>query len=196
MKVIALLLCLFTAILPVRAGTVISSAQRLDPGAGAVSVTSSPNTFKLFTQVWRDYTFTFRTTPSYLVGADMVMTHYFTDSADPDFQLRLTLAVPATVFLLIDDRVPDVATGMPWVASLGFTDTGDEAAIQIAGDSLLTTSSIYSARFPAGEVVLLQQNSMPGNSGMFTVGAAVPEPTSTLLLLGGAMFCLRRRRLR
>ena len=188
MKILALLLTLITS-LPLHAA-IISSFQRLDP---TTETTSLIHNFPGGGQVWTGNTFLFRTFLSYLVGGDFVRTSYI-DSSDADFQLRVTLDVPATLFLLIDNRAPDVATTMPWVAALGFTDTGNDAVIEVSVNSVLTTSSIYSGNFPAGDVVLLQQNA-PGNVGMYVVGA-VPEPASLSLVLFGGLICCHRRTLR
>ena len=194
MKILALLLTLITS-LPLRAA-VISSVERLDPGIHRPD--PYPNIFSGFGPVWSDYTFLFGPAPSYLLGAELVRTQYSVDNTDPDFQLRVTLDVPATVFLLIDNRAPDVATAMPWVSALGFTDTGDEARI-VVGNSTLTMLSIYSGNFSAGDLVLLQQNA-PGNVGMYIAAATpstnVPEPASLSFLLIGAAFCFRRPSLR
>jgi hypothetical protein len=181
---------LFSA-LPARAH-LISSIERLDTATPPNSLSHSDFTFRSGFPVWSDSTFQFRSAPSYLFGADQVRTRYLIDSSDPDFRLRITLEVPATVFLLIDNRAPEVSMLMPWVAALGFTDTGEDAAIQVSNDSLLTTASIYRAQFPAGDLVLLQQNDVPGNSGMYTV-AVIPEPASLALLVVGAGMSLRRR---
>ena len=194
MKAFVLVLVLFGA-LPLRAA-IISSIERLDSAVPpATLLFHSSLSFLPGFPVWSNTSFQFRSVPSYLIGADQVRTAYFTDSSDPDYQLRLTLAVPATVYLIIDDRAPDVATAMPWVAALGFTDTGDDAVIQVSADQVLTTASIYGGSFPAGNVILLQQNDVPNHSGMFTV-AAVPEPASSSLFLCGVVFCYRRRSLR
>ena len=191
MKILALLLTLITS-LPLRAA-VISSIERLDSIIEPSRETTLTHNFAGFGPVWSDHTFTFRTVPNYLIGGDLVRTSY-RDHDDADFQLRVTLDAAATLFLLIDNRAPDVATTMPWVAALGFTDTGDDAVIAVSPSSNLTTSSIYSGIFPAGDVVLLQQNA-PGNVGMYLV-AAVPEPASLSLLLFGSLICLRRHSLR
>src|SRR5687768_7215906 len=77
----------------------VSSVERLDAGGGAPWVMHNSQFF----QVWRDYTFVFRSKPTYLNGGDQILTTYFADADDPDFRLRLTLSAPATVYLLIDN---------------------------------------------------------------------------------------------
>src|SRR5688500_15074463 len=127
---------------------VITSVERLDDGdLPFVRYDPPSRTFKLHTQIWRDYTFIWGTTPSYLQGADQVLTSLNQDTPDPDFQLRLSLSQDAFVYLLIDDRVPDVSAQMPWIAQLGFADTGDHAVMNLAGRSV--NASIYRGTFPA-----------------------------------------------
>lgn len=202
MNLLTLLIVLgFPAIM--QAG-VISAATRLDAtGPNATFIlTSSANNFSPHTQIWYNYSFSYRNVPAYLKGADSLRT-LFQDNEDTDYQLRLTLNAPATLFLLVDDRIDDVATAMPWLAPLGFTETGDFADY-LYSNSYVRTLSIYSASFPAGDVVLLPQDSQHNHPladgsiapGMYVIGASasVPEPASSwLLLLGPAGFLYLRR---
>lgn len=176
-------------------GSVISSIERLDAGGGNNSVVHSANNFKPNWPVWFDYTFTFRTAPSYLYGADHVRTRYMVDNLDADYQLRVTLDTAATVYMLIDDNLPNPLTKMPWAATMGFTDTGDQAVIQISADNVKTTASIYAAQFPAGDLTFLQQNDTTSQSGMYTLAAVnVPEPACAALLAVGGLLTLRRQK--
>ena len=102
MKTLALILALLSS-LPLRA-TIISSFQRLDPTTEPTTLTHN---FSGGGPVWANYTFLFAGIQDYLVGGDLLRTSYY-DGSDPDFQLRVTLDVPATVFLIIDNHVPDV----------------------------------------------------------------------------------------
>ena len=169
----------------------ISSVERLDQGGSLPWVMHDSR----FVQVWRDYTFVYRSKPSYLIGGDQILTTYFGEAQDADFKLQLTLSTSATVYLLIDDRVPNVEAEMPWVSALGFIDTGDEAQIEVSGDSLLTTASIYGQSFSAGSLVLFEQNdSSPDGSpaGMYTV-AVVPEGGPALTGFAGSLVVWFRR---
>lgn len=199
MKSFAALLLALLAPLQSQAA-VISFAERLDATGTSSTFTlaRSPNNFNQHTQIYHDTSFTYRNVPGYLSGADAVRTR-FSDSQDADYQLHVTLEVPAKVFLVIDDRIEDVATIMPWLASMGFVDTGDSADYLFSG-TYVRTLSVYSGNFPAGDLVLPQQDSplVDGVTlcGMYTVGAVaiVPEPGSAPLVSVGLAVCLMRRR--
>jgi hypothetical protein len=180
---------------------VISALERLDGGV-VPQLHRGEDIFTFFphSPVWRDYTFMFDETPTYLRRADHVLTSYFVDKSDPDFQLKLTLATAAQIYVLVDNRVSNVPGQMPWLETLGFADTGDDVTIRVSADMVLTTMSIYSGRFPAGNLTLLQQNDFPAESGMYTIAAAaVPEPSSAVLLVVACgaltLICRRRRKL-
>lgn len=179
---------------------VISSAERLDSTGmnQTFMLTHSANNFRSHVPIYYDYSFTYRNVPGYLSGADSLRTRYG-HSQDADYQLRLTLDVPATLFLIIDDRIPDIAGTMPWLETMGFKDTGDNADYLYSG-TFVRTLSIYSANFPAGDVVLPEQNSpLVGTErgGMYLIGAtsSIPEPHMALLLIvGGGIWVWRRGR--
>jgi hypothetical protein len=175
---------------------VITSIERLDDGDLPFVRYDPPSpTFMTHTQIWRDYTFIWGTTPNYLRGADQVLTSLNQDTPDPDFQLRLSLSQPAFVYLLIDDRLPSLSQQMPWVAQLGFADSGEHAVMNLAGN--LVNASIYRGTFPAGDLVLLQQNTSPNVAFMYTVGVTpVPEPGMGLVVAGALLFVQRPRRRR
>jgi hypothetical protein len=172
--------------------SVITSAERLDGGELPWLRYAPAPTFAPNTQIWKDYTFICGTTPRYLRGADQVLTSLNADTHDPDYRLRLSLSQDANVYLLIDDRVPDVRTQMPWVAQLGFADTRDDAVMNLAGR--FVNASIYHARVPAGDLVLLRQNTSPDVAFMYTVGASpVPEPAAGLIAAAGLLLSRHRR---
>jgi MYXO-CTERM domain-containing protein len=176
-----------------RAGVIVA-AERLDGGGPSPALRHAPApTFSPHTQIWIDYTFVWGATPAYLRGADQVLTRLSPDTADPAYRLRLTLSRDAFVYLLIDDRAPAVAAHMPWVAQLGFADTGDEAEMDLAGR--FVNASVYRATVPAGDLVLLQQNTHPNVAFMYTVAATpVPEPGAVGLGAVAGIWVLSRRR--
>jgi len=197
MKAIALTFLALVVSLPLCAA-VISSAERLDSTGvnPTFLLTHSADNFRSHLPIYYDYSFTYRNVPGYLLGADSVKTRYG-DSQDADYRLRLTLDVPATLFLIIDDRIEDIAATMPWLATMGFVDTGDNADY-LYSSSYVRTLSIYRADFPAGDVVLPEQNSplvATERGGMYVVGAVsnIPEPGAALLLLASGGIWMRRR---
>lgn len=139
--------------------------------------------------------------PAYLLGADYVMTAN-NDRTVADFTLGVTLSQPATVYLLIDNRVGDGAKENPptlgggvmdWVGTAGFVATGDVVSIDEKGDGTIENySSVYSLNVAAGTITLYQQNA--GSLNMYGV-AAIPEPATIALLgLGGLALLGRRKR--
>jgi hypothetical protein len=190
----AAVILLSLSILPEARARVITSVERLDGGNPPALRYDPPSpTFMPGTQIWMDYTFLWGSTPGYLRGADQVLTSLNADTFDPDYRLRLSLSQDAMVYLIIDDRGPAVGEHMPWVAQLGFADTGDDAVMNLAGR--LVNASIYRATVPAGDLVLLQQNTSPNDAFMYTVAATpVPEPAIGLLGAATVTFALRRRR--
>jgi hypothetical protein len=181
------------AVFPSARASVIASVGRLD-GGNPPAVHYDPPFDTFTTQIWNDYTFLWGATPGYLRGADQVLTSLNADTADPDYRLRLSLSRDANVYLMVDDRVPGgVAARMPWVAQLGFADTGDDVVWNLAG----RFTSIYRATVPAGDLVLREQNTSPNDAFMYVVGAApVPEPAIGLLGAAAVSLVERRRRRR
>jgi len=166
---VAILLCVSA-----KSATIIS-LERLDSDMSFAdeSVFTAPS---FGGPMYQDYTFVYLTWLPYLVGADVVRMVNL-DFADPDYQLQLTLATTATVYLMIDDRLGDISVAMPWVIADGFQDTGDNMP---ASDMTL---SVYAKTVPAGTVILREQDVQTGN--MYTV-AVVPEPGASLLMAAGA----------
>jgi len=164
------------------ASPLITSLTRLD-----ADQTPGPNesVFTLFFggPVYQDYSFTYTSWPAYLNGAEVVRM-VNTDLLDSDYRLQLTLAQPATVFLLVDDR--STTGAQPWVAARGFQDTGDTVMVWDF------PYSVYSVEAPAGSFTVSEHS---GSANMYTV-AVVPEPSVAALLgaLGGISLCCRRRR--
>ncbi|GAA5129404.1 hypothetical protein JIN84_03310 [Luteolibacter yonseiensis] len=191
-------LVLALVVSPPLPAAVISFAERLDStGANPTFLlTHSANNFRPHLPIYYDYSFIYRNVPGYLLGADSVKTRYG-DSQDANYRLRLTLDVPARLFLIIDDRIEDIAATMPWLATMGFVDTGDNADYLYSG-TFVRTLSIYRADFPAGDVVLPEQNSpLVGTErgGMYVIGAVstIPEPCAALLLAAAGAMWVRRR---
>lgn len=101
--------------------------------------------------------------PGYLVGGDYVKT-FNSDKVNPQIQIQLTLAQPATVYLLLDDRVPIPS----WLPRL-FEDTGDDIGLDEgydvsstnqknsvgAGQSIDNTFSIWKCVVPRPGVLKL-----------------------------------------
>lgn len=151
--------------------------------------------------------------PGYLVGAEYIMSG--NDNRDnAGYRLDLTLNFPATVFMLIDNRLSDAnnanpptfdATHMQWIIDQGWTATAnglnrfanpavpDEVAFDEGSDGTINQwYSVYSKQSEGGTVSLYQAD----NAGQNMYGVVVvPEPTTLVLLgLGGFGLLVVRRR--
>jgi len=105
-----------------------------------------------------------------MVGGDYVKIANDDRSATP-FRLNVGLAQPATVYLLVDDRVNQAAMRR-WMAAYGFQDTGADIGVDESGDGDVDRiSSVYWGNFPAGSVDIFQQGQ--GGTNMYGV-VAVP----------------------
>ncbi|MEK7952171.1 hypothetical protein [Luteolibacter soli] len=135
--------------------------------------------------------FTYGTLPTYLMDADYIQTD-IGDIAKADYQLSVTLATQAKVFLFIDDRVSQPMASMPWLAQLGFTDIGINNLT--VGNNL--PYSIYSSTLPAGTIVL-GANGSQTTGNMYTIAAIpVPEPSAASFMAAAFALCTRVRRRR
>src|SRR5258706_5121165 len=153
---------------------VISSITRFDEGdiTPKNSEQLVSNGLQRGALIWNDSSFTYGPPPSYLSGADYIQM-VDGDRADTDYQLSIALSQPAIVYLIIDDRIGNLASTMPWIASMGFTDTGNNLLV---ADNV---SSIYSGLF-SSQLVVRQQNSGV-NTHMYTVAATV-QPSGDVTL--------------
>jgi hypothetical protein len=119
-----------------------------------------------------------------LVGAEYVMTAN-DDKGNSTLTHQVTISRPATVYLILDNRLggtgggygvaPNLA-GMPWVATMGFVDTGYDIGIDEAGDGDIDQwSSLFKAGFPAG-MITLGGNTQGHGGNMYGVAAVSSEP--------------------
>lgn len=151
--------------------------------------------------------------PGYLLGGEYILSG--NDNRDnASYRLDLTLNSPATVYMLIDNRLSDAnnanpptfdATHMQWIIDQGWTATAnglnrftdpavpDEVGFDEGSDGTVNQwYSVYQKSFDAGTASLLQAD----NAGQNMYGVVVvPEPTTLVLLgLGGfGLFAARRR---
>ncbi len=143
----------------------------------------------------------FRNIPAGLVGAQYVQIS--NDGKNfPQFELRVTIGQPGTLYLILDNRVgtnlrdptisPDlIAAGMTWVPIMGFTDTGMKMALdEGANGSIDNYFSVYSLPVTPGEVVLKTQYDLstggPYDRNMYTVAAAAVHKASNPVPADGA----------
>ncbi|MFH1718402.1 MAG: fibronectin type III domain-containing protein, partial [Planctomycetota bacterium] len=120
--------------------------------------------------------------PEYLIGADYVITANDNKNQSA-YELDITLSQNATLYVFVDNRMGgaagglDVApniTGMPWLDSMGFVDTGDDIGIDEGADGDIDQySSIFSLAVKAGTVTIF--GNTQGHGGNM-LGAAVLGP--------------------
>lgn len=141
--------------------------------------------------------------PTFLRGLDYVRSAN-DDRTVADYTLDVTLSVPSTLYLFIDNRVGDGSnatpptlggTVMPWVAASGFTATTTQFGIDEGNDGTVNQFfTIYTRDVAAGTIRLFEQNQ--GTLNMYGLAAApvaaVPEPAS-LVLAGAAGVALALR---
>jgi hypothetical protein len=182
------------------AGEIISGIERRNPDGNSGDTEpaiAGPLAEDSLTFV--DRTHEYNSIPSYLLGADYVMTAN-DDKDNPDYELDVTLAKCSILYLLIDNRVgddeasdgPTLGTKMGWVIDLGFANTGDVIGIDESGTGEIDNwGTVYAKALQVGTITLYEQND-GGSRNMYGV-AAVPEPV-TIALLGLGALALRRRR--
>lgn len=153
--------------------------------------------------------------PSYLVGQEYIMIAN-NNRNNAAFEMDVTISSHSLVYLLIDNRLgdgdntnpPDFSTYMKWVASdlwlpvtLNGNQVGNPAFPDVVGldegadGSINQYSSIYVKLFPAGTFTL-KEYGQDGQNMYGVVVAAIPEPSTGMLLLlgGGALAFASRRR--
>ena len=133
-----------------------------------------------------DRTHQYNEIPAYLIGADYVLTandNKNVSSYELDVTLSATIPEGTKLYLFLDNRMgaaagglgvdPDLS-GMPWVANMGFTDTGDDIGIDEDGDGDIDQySSVFSLAVTPGTITL--GGCTEGHGGNM-YGAAVMGP--------------------
>ena len=132
-----------------------------------------------------DRTHVYRNIPATLLGKAEYVQQDNDDRTAAAYEVDIVLAFRADVYLWIDYRVGDgsnsnpptlSATMMPWVAEMGFVDTGEKLDIDESNNgSIDQYLRIYKAEFPAGTITLKQQNN--GSLDMYGIGAIKVDPT-------------------
>ena len=165
---LVLLLAVVAGIAPVTQAAWITAVVRRNPdgNSGDTEPQIAPGTLKEDALCYVDRAHQYNSIPAYLIGAEYVLTAN-DDKDNGSHELDVTLSEAATVYLFLDNRLqasgtgtggqgvnPDLS-GMPWVAAMGFTDTGNDIGIDEAGDGDIDNwSSVFSKKFPAGTITL------------------------------------------
>ncbi len=186
--ILTVLLAVVGGIAPVTQAALITAVARRNPDAdsGDTEPQIAPNPLNEDQPCYVDRTHQYNSIPAYLIGAEYVMTAN-DDKNNSAHELDVTLSEAVTVYLFLDNRLqgsgqgtggqgvnPDLS-GMPWVAAMGFTDTGDDIGIDEAGDGDIDQwSSVFSKKFPAGTITLKGQPQGYGGN-MYGVAAKGPQ---------------------
>jgi len=143
----------------------------------------APNPLAEDSTVFVDRVHQYNVIPAYLIGADYVMLAN-DNKGQGTYELDITLGDSATLYLFIDNRMGGAAgglgvapniTGMPWVTSLGFTDTGDDIGIDEGADGTINQySSVFSLAVKAGKITLGGPTQGHGGN-MYGVAALGPK---------------------
>ncbi len=145
---------------------------------------------------YRDRAHTLVQVPEFIGGAEFIQSMNNYKHAE-DYMLRLELSSNAIVYLLLDNRLggsdplnpPDLEnTGLSWVFSMGFVDTGFDVGIE-EGDMGTAHNwfSIYQSVFKKGYVTLRQQNDGEQRN-MYSVVAVPIETLEVMVPNGGELY--------
>lgn len=124
--------------------------------------------------------------PGYLVGADYVQTAN-DDRGSATFSMALEFGAVVDLYVFVDNREGNVAGNLPWLAALGFVDSGDDIGIDEGGDGvgpgngINQTMSVYRLAAHSGPITLGPHVS--GNN-FYGVAASFVAPASMNLAVG------------
>jgi hypothetical protein len=186
--ILGFLLGVVAGLSPITEAALITNVVRRNPdgNSGDTEPRIAPNPLNEDQLCFVDRTHQYNSIPTYLIGAEYVMTAN-DDKDNVNHELDVTLSEAVTVYLFLDNRIQGSAqgtggqgvnpnlSGMPWVAAMGFTDTGDDIGIDESGDGDIDQwSSVFSKKFPAGTITLKGQ--LQGYGGnMYGVAAMGPR---------------------
>ena len=132
--------------------------------------------------VFVDRTHEYEVVPLYMVGAEYVKTANDNKNHSA-YELDVTISQLARIYVIVDNRMgtsdgglgvaPDIS-GMPWLGTMGFVDTGDDIGIDESGDGDIDQySSLFVNTFAAGTVTI--HGNTQGHGGNM-LGVAVLPP--------------------
>jgi hypothetical protein len=118
-----------------------------------------------------------------LDGAEYIKTAN-DDKGNATLNHAVTISQTASVYLILDNRlggsagglnVDPILTGMPWLATMGFVDTGYDIGIDESADGDIDQySSLFLADFPAGVVNIPGQTAGHGGN-MYGIVVTLPQ---------------------
>jgi len=148
----------------------------------------------------------YRNVPGPLVGAEYILM-VNDDKTNPDFELHVTIAQAATLYLIIDNRIgtslqsaaasPDLAAGdMSWVTELGFEETDMKMALDENANGYINNYySLFSKSVSPGVIVLKGQYDTsignPWDRNMYGVAAVAPRQATDPVPTDGGQAGIR-----
>ncbi len=165
-------------------GQLITNLERTNSENGEPQLV--PEGLEVGASVFVDRTHEYLVLPEFLLGLDYAMLAN-NDKVNADFQLHVTLARGATLYLFLDNRIGDndgdnpPALGpsvMPWVMDMGFTTTYEQVGVDEKGTGVVNRwYTIYMLDVPAGTTTLFAQND-GGSRSMYNIAVWAPSLTA------------------
>ncbi len=162
----------------------IVSIERINSTNGVPQV--APTGLAVGSPVFVDRTHQYIVLPESMLGLEYAMLAN-NDKTDADFELRVTLARSATLYLFLDNRVgdnngdtPPTLEGSPmqWVLNMGFTTSYEQIGVDEKGTGVPNGwFTVYSVQVPAGTTTLQAQND-GGSRRMYAIAVWAPSPVA------------------
>jgi len=167
---------------PARAQLITGIAHRNTAAGAPEAPQIATNPLREDALSYVDRTHQYNEVPAFLVGAQYVMLAN-DNKGQGTYQLDVTLSKNATIYVFVDNRmgggagtkgVNPIITGMPWLTTLGFVDTGEDIGIDESGDGGINNySSVFAAEVKAGTITL--GGDTAGHGGNMYGVAALPR---------------------
>jgi hypothetical protein len=183
-RLIYLLLLVAVCAGSAQAQFISSVAHRNTDGDAPEEPEIAPNPLDEDELTFVDRTHQYNEIPEYLIGAQYIKTANDNKNVS-GYELDVTMIGDATLYIFIDNRMgssdggqgvdPDMS-GMAWVATMGFQDTGDDIGIDESGDGDIDQySSVFSKQVLAGTTITLHGDTEGHGGNMYGVAAMGPK---------------------
>jgi len=183
-RVVALfvLLCVVATSLPAQAQLITAVAHRNTDADAPEDPRIAPNPLGEDAVVFVDRTHQYNDVPAFLIGAEYIM--LANDNKNQGtYELDVTVSKNATIYVFVDNRMGGAAggkgvapniTGMPWLTTRGFIDTGEDIGIDESADGDIDQySSAFALAVKPGTITI--GGNTQGHGGNM-LGVAVVAP--------------------
>ncbi len=186
LMVLILLLAALSAAAPIAQAQLITAVTHRNTDTDAPEDPQiAPNPLDEGALTFVDRTHIYADVPEFLIGAEYVILANDNKNMSA-YELDITVAKNAIVYVFVDNRMGGAAgglgvapniTGMPWLTSMGFVDTGIDIGIDESADgSINQYYSIFALEVKAGVVTI--GGCTEGHGGNMLGVAVLPAPTS------------------